>query len=76
MPLIDCPSCLHPLSDSAPACPHCGHPFRIAQAAAKPQPGQTTLTRNRGFGDLVLLILAVVVAVIVGGCSIMIGLSQ
>jgi RNA polymerase subunit RPABC4/transcription elongation factor Spt4 len=34
MALVACGECGHQVSDSAPACPHCGAP----QAAARPQP--------------------------------------
>jgi hypothetical protein len=83
MSLIECPDCLNRISDKAPACPHCGHPFHAAPAATPrhtpPQPvtvKETVMTRNRGCGDLLLILVAVGAAVIVGGCALMAGLSQ
>lgn len=95
MPLIECPDCLSQISDAAPACPHCGHPFEalpgppkarhLPPTATPPVPPpitqtvyvkDTVMTRNRGCGDLLLIILAIGAAVIVGGCAIMAGLSR
>jgi hypothetical protein len=28
MPLINCPTCKHPVSDQARSCPSCGHPLK------------------------------------------------
>ncbi len=37
MPLIICPDCHKEISDKAPTCPHCGHPFtpQTIQGTAK-----------------------------------------
>ncbi len=35
MPLTTCPDCQHPVSDAAPACPHCGKPSARAVVAGK-----------------------------------------
>lgn len=36
MPLIQCPECAKSVSDKAPACIHCGAPFRVAAATKQP----------------------------------------
>lgn len=89
MPLIECPDCLNQISDAAPACPHCGHPFEALPGPPKarqlpqsappvvPQPlpqtvyvKDTVMTRNRGCADLLLILVAIIAVLIVGGCTI------
>ena len=82
MPLIKCPDCLNQISDAAPTCPHCGRPFGPRSSTPPvpaPQPvvvKESVMTRNRGCGDLALILLAIAAAVTVGGCALMAGLSR
>lgn len=39
MALITCKNCGHPVSDKAPACPHCGTEIEPAATQARPEPG-------------------------------------
>lgn len=38
MPLMPCPECERPISDRAPACPHCGWPNPEVMSLAETQP--------------------------------------
>lgn len=83
MPLVECPDCLHQISDAAPACPHCGRPFRpVVHPTHAPSPPptvyvkDTVMTRNRGCGDLILILLGIGAAVTIGGCALLAGLSR
>ena len=52
--LIQCPTCEKDVSEAATHCPHCGHPIQGGTE-------DSTLTRNRGLGDIILFIVATAV---------------
>lgn len=41
MPLIECPDCHHEISDSAPACIHCGRPRQSSTSGGRPSSSST-----------------------------------
>lgn len=64
MALVTCRDCGAQVSNQAPACPKCGRPMAAVKTA-----GDTTLRRNRGCADLLILgpvLLAVAGAIIFG----------
>lgn len=78
MPLILCPECNREISDKANACPQCGYPITDTSYRNAPIPTahrivpnrvRTTedslLTRNRGFGDLILYGPLIVIAFVI-----------
>lgn len=48
MALKSCPECSHQVSESALACPACGHPFAVAGAQVCPYCQQPTLIKMQG----------------------------
>jgi hypothetical protein len=89
MPLIECPECLNQISDAAPSCPLCGHPFEPlpgplmahpVRTSVPPAPQtvylkDTVMTRNRGCADLLLILVVVGAAILIGGFILMSALN-
>ena len=82
MALISCPDCGKEVSDTAPACIHCGRVMKsapitqptpvppvVVNAQAQPREGCFLQTLNAGCGLIFALIFIVVVIVIVVGVS-------
>lgn len=71
MSLTNCPDCGRQVSTSAAACPNCGRPIAPPAAPQQPQRVRTSedraLTRNRGFGDLLLIPIVVLAIVLLVG---------
>lgn len=64
MALIYCPECGHQVSDTAPACPHCGQPSPGA-AMRPPRPEPSTMSRwGWLFGLLGLLVIGAIVGLV------------
>lgn len=59
--IITCPDCHKPVSDQAPVCPHCGHPFSLTESdRTKLHKEQVELRKTcrqltKGFGFMFLL---------------------
>lgn len=73
MGLISCPACSRQVSEAAPACPACGHPFAAVQQAATPaaaapkSPSTTSSTAKGCLAVILLLFVLVVLGKAVGG---------
>jgi rRNA maturation protein Nop10 len=71
--MTKCPACAREISALAASCPGCGHPMGTA---CPPRPGNSHnpdnafLTRNRGFGDLLIgAILLLPLLMALGRCA-------
>ena len=56
MALISCPECFKQISDTAPACPHCGYVLSTAEVK-HPEPtaiGEVSRNVSRGVGEIVI----------------------
>jgi hypothetical protein len=72
MALLTCPDCQGKVSDSAPTCPHCGRPMKIAPVAAPPvQPAAQSKPakpkKNNGCATLIFIVVAVFVLTVMFG---------
>jgi hypothetical protein len=55
MALIHCQDCNREMSDLAATCPHCGRPNPTVASSHRVNTAEDSfLTRNRGFGDLLM----------------------
>lgn len=67
MALISCPECRKNISDSATACPHCGHPIDPKLAASLKQKAVRNSARNSAFLVGFLVFVGLVIAANKGG---------
>lgn len=56
MALVTCPDCGNSISSEAPACPHCGRPFKAAHKVTLPPP-----KRGIGCGGAILIVVGIAV---------------
>lgn len=70
MPLMNCPECSRPVSNQAPACPHCGYPLAGPSPGQVPRPivvqpparSDTGSGVGKALGCLIVLVVAAVLA--------------
>ena len=68
MPLQACPECDHEVSESALACPSCGHPFAVAGAQVCPYCHKPTLAKAQGvYGKEILINLLLLLPGLIPG---------